>query len=88
MNKYQSLMEDSVQKMNGIMIEMAKRDDSEESEEYIFNLVKETFSYDELVFTVCIYSNSMLEKTLEKHPNLVSMVELMKIMNNRNKNKE
>lgn len=70
MKKYQTLMEESAVKMNTIMLAMVELDESDESEEIIFNLVKETFSYDELVFSVCMEAGSLLEKTIKKYPEL------------------
>jgi hypothetical protein len=75
-------------KVSAVMYAIVSLDDPEDPEDTIFQLVKDTFTYDELIAVCCDSAATHLINVVDKNPEIATIIGMMKELKNKDKNKQ
>ncbi len=82
------LLQAAAAKVSAVMFAIVKLKDPADPEEIVFQLVKDTFTYDELVAVCCDSAANHLLKVVDENPEMAAIIGMMKEMQKKENNKQ
>lgn len=83
-----ALLNTAAAKVSAVMYAIVKLKDPADPDETIFQMVKETFTYDELVAVCCDSAANHLIQVVDENPEMAAIIGMMKEMQDRDNNKQ
>jgi hypothetical protein len=86
--KREQLLQASAAKVGSVMFAIVKLKDPADPEDTIYQMVKDTFTYDELIAVVCDSAANHLINVVNENPEMAAIIGAMKEMQNKEEDKQ